>query len=223
MTTRVRTYRLVTPPPWARISLREDTRRRIEEIVDDVAARHTPAQVPPDHIGPKKRELVESLMTQVREAQEHGGVDLYIPLADIHGYSVQAAFVVSEVTPNALMTNDEVPDVLASLLADPGTSPVTVDESVWVRRETTVAPTKAMPAPSRRVEYVTSVPGTPRYWIMAAFTSAGPPVTDPEDPDGVDLLIGLFDAIMTTWRWVYEPAPSALVGSGEDSDGVTHG
>ncbi len=204
MTGRIRTYRIITPPPWERIGLREDPRSRIEEIIDEVAARHTPAHVPPDQIAPKKRELVETLMKQVREASDHGGIDLYLPLAEIHGHAVQASFLVSEVTANALLASDEVPDVMASLLTDAGAAPVTIDDTIWVRQERHQPPTDQFPVESRRVEYVTAVPGAERYWIMTAFSIAGPPVTIDEVPGGVDLLVALFDAMMTTWRWIYD-------------------
>lgn len=166
---RVRSYRLALPPPWERISLRQGTRDRIQQIVDDVAAAHTPKEVPPDQVGPKKRELVQAMMTQVKQAQDNGGVDLYLPLADIHGFSVQASFVVSEVTPDANMDTDDVPGVMASMLRDEGVRPVTIADTVWVRRQADVPARDEQSAASTRVEYVTAVPGAPRYWILSSF------------------------------------------------------
>lgn len=201
----MRSYRLALPPPWERISLRKGTQDRVQQIVDDVAAAHTPKEVPPDQVGPKKRELVWAIMMQVKQAQDTGGVDLYLPLADIHGFTVQASFIVSEVTPDANMTADEVPGVMASMLRAEGVRPVTIDDTVWVRRQAMVPARDDQSAPSTRVEYVTAVPGVPRYWILSSFSKVGPPITDPDNPeDGDDLLVGLFDAIMTSWRWQYD-------------------
>ena len=205
---RVRSYRLALPPPWERISLRKGTQERVQQIVDDVAAAYTPKEVPPDQVGPKKRELVRAMMLQVKRAQDTGGVDLYLPLSDIHGFTVQASFVVSEVTPDANTTADEVPQVLASMLRDSAARPLTIDDTVWVRRQAMVPARDDQSAPSTRVEYFTSVPGASRYWILSSFSKVGPPITEPDDPeDKDDLLVSLFDAIMTTWRWQYdEPA-----------------
>ncbi|KHL10485.1 hypothetical protein CLV56_1861 [Mumia flava] len=195
-------YRVALPPPWTRIPLRRGTEDAVRAIVDDVAEHHTPKEIPPDQVGPKKRELVAAMMTQARESADKGGVDLYIPLDAIHGYAVEASFVVSEVTPSALMEADEVPQVMASLLRDPGTEPVTVADTVWVRRLVEVPPPDADSAPSKRVEYVTALPGAPRYWILSSFATVGDPITG-ADGEG-DLRIELFDAIMSTWRWEYD-------------------
>ncbi|MCL3818771.1 hypothetical protein [Aeromicrobium wangtongii] len=201
-------YRLAVPPPWRRISLDSTAEATIQAIVDDVAAKHTPASVSPDEIGPRKRELVRELMSQVTQASDNGGVDLYLPLDQIHGYSVQASFVVNRVIPDANMSADEVPGVMASLLRDPTTAPVTVADTVWVRRERSVpAEGQEPPVDSVRVDYFTAVPGQARSWIMVSFSSAGAPIVGPEGE--LNMLVELFDAIMSTWRWHYDAVPPA--------------
>lgn len=202
----IASYRIALPPPWRRIPLDGQAETMIQEIVDDVADRHTPKEVPPDQVGPKKRELVREMMSQVKQARDNGGVDLYIPLAEIHGYAVQASFVVSRVVPDANMTVDEVPQVMASLLRDPSTRPVSVAGTVWVRRERAVPKAGEDTVDSIRVEYVTALPGEPRQWILAAFSCAGQPIVGPEGEG--NLLVDLFDAIMTTWRWQYDAVSS---------------
>ncbi len=198
----VTSYRLALPPPWRRIPLDSSAETAIRTIVDDVAAKHTPKEVSPDEVGPRKRELVRDMMTQVTEARDNGGVDLYIPLEQIRGYTVQASFVVSRVIPDANMTADEVPQVMASLLRDPATGPVSVADTVWVRRERTVPRDGADTVDSVRVEYFTAVPGQARAWILVAFSVVGAPIVGP-DGEG-NMLVELFDAIMTTWRWQYD-------------------
>lgn len=195
-------YALVVPPPWRRIALDGSAEPTVRAIVDDVAAQHTPKEVPPDQVGPRKRELVRDLMKQVTEARDTGGVDLYIPLQQVHGYSVQASFTVSRVLPDATMTADEIPQVMASLLRDPSVGPVSIDDTVWVRRERAVPTDDAEPVDSIRIEYVTAVPGQARAWILVAFSAVGAPIVGP-DGEG-NLLVELFDAIMTTWRWRYD-------------------
>jgi hypothetical protein len=213
---RVSGYRVALPPPWERIPLRAGAVERIQEIVDDVADRYTPKHIPPDQVGPKKRELVHAMSQQVKDAQDNGGVDLYVPLADIHGYVVQASFVVSEVTPDAMMKVDEVPQVMASLLRDPSARPVSIDDTVWVRRQEVVPAKDEESLPSTRVEYFTALPGAPRYWILSTFSTVSAPITD-ADGNG-NLLIDLFDAIMTTWRWQDAPTvtPNGRTPGGDD-------
>jgi len=204
----VTSYRLALPPPWRRIALDGTAESTITTIVDDVAAKHTPREVSPDQIGPKKRELVRELMIQVNEARDNGGVDLYLPLEQIRGYSVQASFVVNRVIPDATMTAEEVPGVMTALLRDAAAGPVTVADTVWVRRERAVPRDGDDTVDSVRVEYFTAVPGQARAWILVSFSAAGAPIVGP-DGEG-NMLVELFDAIMTTWRWQYDGAVSAV-------------
>lgn len=202
----VSSYRLALPPPWRRIPLDGSAESTIQQIVDDVAARHTPREVPPDQVGPRKRELVRDLMAQVAQARDLGGLDLYLPLDQVHGYSVQASFVVNRVIPDATMTADEVPQVMTSLLRDPGTGPVTLDDTVWVRRQRSVPRDGDDSVDSVRVDYMTAVPGQARAWVLVSFSKAGPAILGPEGE--ADMLVELFDAIMTTWRWQYDAKES---------------
>jgi hypothetical protein len=206
----ITSYRLALPPPWRRIPLDRTAESSIQAIVDDVAAKHTPKDIPPDQIGPKKRELVREIMGQVSQARDNGGVDLYLPLDQIRGYSVQASFVVNRVIPDANMSADEVPQVMASLLRDAEAGPVSVADTVWVRRERSVPRDGEDTVDSVRVEYFTAVPGQARAWILVSFSSAGQPITGP-DGEG-NMLVELFDAIMTTWRWQYDAVSSVRAG-----------
>ncbi|WP_050760906.1 hypothetical protein [Aeromicrobium marinum] len=197
-------YLLAVPPPWRRIPLDAGAESAIAGIVDDVAERHTPRGVSPDEVGPRKRELVRELMTQVARARDNGGVDLYLPLDAIHGYTVQASFVVSRVVPDANLSVDEIPQVMASLLRDGATRPATVADTVWVRRERAVPRGEDDAVDSVRVEYFTAVPGQARSWVLVSFSSVGAPIVGPAGEG--NMLVELFDAVMTTWRWRYEPA-----------------
>lgn len=201
-TAHVTGYDLALPPPWRRVPLDGTAESTLRAIVDDVAAKHTPREIPPDQVGPRKRELVRELMAQVTQARETGGIDLYIPLDEIHGYAVQASFAVNRVIPDATMGAEEVPGVMASLLKDGDTSPVSVAGTVWVRRERAVPRDAEDSVDSVRVDYFTAIPGQARAWILVSFSSAGRPITGP-DGEG-NMLVELFDAIMTTWRWRYD-------------------
>jgi hypothetical protein len=143
----------------------------------------------------------------VIQARDNGGVDLYLPLEQIHGYSVQASFVVNRVIPDANMTAEEVPQVMAAMLRDPETGPASLDDTMWVRRQRAVPRDGDDTVDSVRVEYFTAVPGQARAWILVSFSSAGTPIVGP-DGEG-NMLVELFDAIMTTWRWQYDAVTSA--------------
>lgn len=203
-TRQVAGYDLALPPPWRRVPLDTTAEATLQAIVDDVAARHTPREIPPDQVGPRKRELVRELMAQVDQARDTGGIDLYLPLDEIHGYAVQASFAVNRVIPDANMTADEVPGVMASLLKDGDTGPVTIADTVWVRRERSVPREGDDSVDSVRVDYFTAIPGQARAWILVSFSSAGVPITGPEGEG--NMLVELFDAMMTTWRWRYDDA-----------------
>lgn len=202
---RVSSYRLVLPPPWTRIPLREGTEAVVTGIVERVAAT-TPRHVPPDQVGPRKRELARTLLQRARELQEKGGIDLYLPLDTIRGFSVRASFSVSETLPPGA---DPAAwgDVLGVLSGEAGASRVLTagdDRSgapatEWVRRER-VVPGEADRDPALLVDYTTAVPGAEHVWLVASFSVVG---SDAEDPDGTARPFAeLFDAIMTTWRWV---------------------
>lgn len=50
----------------------------------------------------------------------------------------------------------------------------------------------------RRVDYRTAVPSDERRWIVVAFSTPG----DGDPNSGITaLLVELFAAIMSTWRW----------------------
>lgn len=207
---RVSSYRLVLPRPWVRIPVQTGTEERVREVVTEVAAR-APKDVPPDQLGPWRRELERRLVADVRAARDYGGVDFYLPSDTWHGFLVGASFVVSEVSPpgqrpDELDEDGAVGQVLAELVrTSPETQPVTIADTTWVRAERVEAadPDRAadLDLATRRVEYLTAVPAEPRRWVLVAFSCTGD-----GDPRGdlATLTVELFDAIMGTWRWVRE-------------------
>jgi hypothetical protein len=216
--TRITSYRVVLPHPWVRIPVLSGTEERVREIVDRAAER-LPKDAPPDQVGPWKRELERRLVSDVRSAGDHGGVDFYVPAGRWQGFLVAASFVVSEITPPGMLPDDPdaaVSGVYAELIAgSAGATPVSIDDTVWVRSEHVVAPdperAKELDVPTRRVSYVTAVPDDPRRWVLSAFSCAGD-----GDPDSelTHLIVELFDAIMGTWRWIARVDPAAAEAGG---------
>lgn len=195
-------YRLVLPEPWERIRLDNSMGSRVAGIIDRAVAR-LPKEVPPDQVAPHRRFLERELMKNLLEAQKHGGVDYYLPTDLMHGQQLNASFVVSAVIPDANAEAGLVPGVLASMLKESGTEAVSVGDTVWARREKLLRrdPDELLDESVRirKVEYVTAVPGDERRWVIVTFTTAGD--GDPES-QATHLIVELFDAIMTTWRWV---------------------
>ncbi|MFF8562723.1 hypothetical protein ACF06I_27855 [Streptomyces albidoflavus] len=197
-------YRLVTPPEWVRIPMREGTEETIRAIVDRAFAQ-LPDDAPQDSVGPYRRELERRLSEAVHDARRAEALDLYLPIERMHGFTVSASIVVSEMAFEDATAADPS-SVTRRLMESPGrggeSTSVEVDRAPGVRSERVVPGARgeaeeAEPG-SRRVEYVIPVPADPGRWITVVFSTLGA-----GDPQGAlaDLFVELFDAMMTTFRW----------------------
>lgn len=206
-------YTLIIPPGWARIPLREGTQDAVKRIVDEAAERVS-ADVPKDKVAEARMELYRRLNSSVKEAQRRDGVDLYLPVEPMHGYLVAASIVVAKLD-TGLREEVGRQDVLRQLLTDSDDSePAEVDGAAGLRKERTMPadPEKGVDAPSKHVEYVVPVPssgataspasstslGGDAGWVVVSFTTLGD--GNPEG-DFTEILVELFDAVMTTFRW----------------------
>jgi hypothetical protein len=83
------------------------------------------------------------------------------------------------------------------------THPVTVDGALGLRIEKTgkAALDKGEEFVTHQVDYILSVPGTRDRWLAVYFATLGG--GNPDDQVAA-LLTGLFDAMMTTFRWERE-------------------
>jgi hypothetical protein len=193
-------YTVVLPPGWCRIPVRFGSAKTIRAVVDE-ALKAVPRNVPRDRIPPYRAELEGKLQKMVREARAKGGVDLYMPIGPMHGIPVSASFIVSE---GAAGTGSEEidPAALVTYLAteDGFGAPVEVDGAPAVRTEHVAdpEPSAELDAGSRRVDYIIPVPGTPDRWLLVAFSTLG--AGSPDD-ELSGILVQLFDAIMSTFRW----------------------
>ncbi|WP_234380487.1 hypothetical protein [Streptomyces sp. CMB-StM0423] len=190
-------YTLVLPPNWSRIPLRDGTDEAIMRIVDEAVA-DLPDDMPRDQIPQVRLELVRRLRKAAADARKSGGLDLYLPVQQMHGVTVAASFVVSEIT---LATGAEPSLILARLLADAEKSqPTAVDGSVGYRNERVARGSgdEGGEYASRRVDYVLAVPEDDTRWVTVGFSTLAD-----GDPKGqfADVLVELFDALMTTFRW----------------------
>ena len=192
-------YAMVLPGGWRRIPLLHGTRRVVTDILDEVFGR-LPRNLSRDKVVPYRLELERRLQGMVRRARRQGALDLYLPVEYVHGVAVPASFIVSK----GMLGGGELLDasqVVATMMAESGdASPVTVNGVKGVRFERTAEPDRTMktPAASRRVDYVLPVPGIPGEWLVIAFSTLGD-----GRPEGqfTRLLVELFDAIVSTFRW----------------------
>jgi hypothetical protein len=199
-------YSLVLPPGWRRIPILHGTKAAIRGIVDEVLRRY-PKGMPRDKMTPYRIEIERQLSDLARRARSSGGVDLYLPIEYVHGVTITASFVVSQVTLPVPETEtaEQVAAGSAELVAyltsgEGKASPVPVAGVQAARTESVAPPDPAeqMGFGSRRVDYVIPMPGHPTRWMLAAFSTIGD-----GDPEGkfAKLLVELFDAIMLTFRW----------------------
>jgi len=192
-------YSVVLPPAWRKIPVRGGTEKAIRKIVDQAFAA-LPKNVPRDKVTPYRIELTRQLTDAARRARQQGGTELYLPVELEHGALIAASFVVSEGSVPAPDDDLDPARVLAALAAKPGGRSVVVGGVLAVRSERVAPPDphSEIDFGSRRVDYVFPVPGDERRWLLVAFSALG--AGDPEDKFA-GLLVELFDAIMSTFRW----------------------
>jgi hypothetical protein len=119
----------------------------------------------------------------------------------MHGNDLNASFTVSAVIPDAMADASDVADIMAELLRTGG-EPVEAGGSVWVRSDETVLSEPddlvGQELAARKVEYVAASPDDHRRWVIVSFTTLG---DGKPDSEFTHLVVELFDALMTTWRW----------------------
>ncbi|MBW5422622.1 hypothetical protein GKQ77_13795 [Streptomyces sp. BG9H] len=194
-------YTLVIPPGWTRVPLREGTQDAIKKIVDEAAER-VARELPKDQVAEARMELYRRLNSSVKEARQRDGVDLYLPTEPMHGYLVAASIIVAKVD-TALRDGVARQDVMIQLITESDDAePTEVDGAPGMRKERTMpaAPEKGAEAPSKHVDYVVQVPSSDgdAGWVVVSFSTVGD--GDPES-DFTEILVELFDAVMTTFRW----------------------
>lgn len=201
-------YAIVLPPGWRGIPVRHGTAEAIKKILDEVFGRLGKGQSR-DALVRHRIELERRLTAMADRAREKSGIDLYLPVEYVHGTAVPASFVISAGTDGAAGPADpagpgDPAEVVAFLLSGQnGAREVAVDGAIGVRTEHVVGPDAdaGIPVGSRRVDYAVAMPGRLGQWLIAVFSTLGN-----GDPDGeyARILVDLFDAMMSTFRWTWE-------------------
>ncbi len=199
-------YRLILPPGWLRLDARSDAgRAKLDAELDRVLPRsYDPT------LAPVVAQARSQAHAALRQARDGGAVDLYLPLGGVRGIPIPASFLVavrrfatapppnlaakgSEALVAALTAN------LAATMPDAQVKLMPAGPAVRSARPATAPESEANPQlEGVRIDYVWPVPGDAALWVMVSFTA----MRTPELPESItDQLAGLFDAIMSTWRW----------------------
>lgn len=203
-------YSLVLPPGWAQIPLDDRAAGAVARLVDRAFA-DLPSDVPPDTAASLRRRLELHLRSTLTSARTNGATELYLPTERMGGVLVPASFVVAEVDPGTGPGapgpgddgHDLVTGVLARLIAAAEDARATeVDGAPALRTESRAAgaPERQLgiQAATRRVDYLLAVPDHPGRWLAVSCTILE---AADDDEDLAGLLVELFDAVMTTFRW----------------------
>jgi hypothetical protein len=195
-------YTVILPPGWLRLDARsghgtEELDRELDRVL---------STVPRDSFGPLVAEARKMAHTVLERARVAGALDLYLPLGGMHGTAVPASFLVSMVTfdgppPHVTSQDPEATSLLvATMLAArmPHGEVREMPAGIAVRSRQVIPAAGASPWRGARVDYHWPLPSEPLKWALASFTTVGGGKPDDEI---AELLVGLFDAIMLTWRW----------------------
>ena len=196
-------YTLVPPPGWDMIPLRAGTNEAIKRIVDG-SVQELPADIPRDDLTKARLELIKRLRKVARQAREARALDLHLPVERVDGMTLPASFIISEPLTASSVGMDSAM-VLSYLRPNASQSEeVTIDGATGFRVDGVAQPdpSREVEHCSRRVEYILKIPNhaTPK-WLTVSFSTIadGRP-----DSELADILVELFDAVMTTFRWSYE-------------------
>lgn len=199
-------FAIVVPPGWARIPARDEDERERTAVIDAIIADGIPDTLPADSAGPWRHEMRKRLTAMVADAGENGATACYLPIQSVDGFTPPASIIESEIEDES----EESPtDIVAQILLDAGQLQDgirEIDGAIAARTDTTIRRVRAMDElpdlDDRQVVYTVSVPHRPGTWVMMSFSA----VSDPDaDPRLTDALVMLFDAIMTTFRFVEVP------------------
>jgi hypothetical protein len=188
-------YTLVLPPGWARIPLRRGTDKAIAKVLD-----RSFDGLPRDRVATLRRELRLRLRELAGRARESCGLDLYLPTERMGEVTATASFVVAEMSLTSAEQVDPAMLVVRLVAGSEHTSPVELAGTAGTRTEHVAEadPEQGLEYATRRVDYLLPVPADHDRWIIVSFSTLG--AGDPTD-EFADLLVELFDAIMTTFRW----------------------
>ncbi|MEV4045737.1 MULTISPECIES: hypothetical protein [unclassified Streptomyces] len=174
-----------------------------------------PEGIPRDDAMRFRLDMRRQLERQARAAKRNGGLDLYLPVLPRGGIFLMASFIVAElpigqaplIPQQAVITelaNEGVPGGTAKKVDVAGEPAVRRSYvSTLEEEKLSSSPEAAQQAtlPTRRVDYVIPVPDDPGRWVSVNFSTPGDGDIDSEF---TGVLVELFDAVVSTFKWRYE-------------------
>ncbi|WP_051830501.1 hypothetical protein [Streptomyces violens] len=207
-------YKLILPPGWVRIPLRNGTKEALENVLFSHMG-EVPEGIPRDDAMRFRLEMRRQIEKQARAAKRNGGLDLYIPVRPRGGIFLMASFIVAEMPigqdgsapPEAVLAqlaSRDVPGRTAAKVEVAGAPALrrfyrSAPDTEKLRSAPEAVQQAALPA--CRVEYVIPVVDDPGRWISINFSTPGDGDLDSEF---TGVLVELFDAVVGTFRWSYE-------------------
>ncbi|MET4053742.1 hypothetical protein ABID81_003123 [Frigoribacterium sp. PvP054] len=197
---------MALPPGWVRLPARPEAAEQLRHELDAIVAAALPDDLPRDSAEPLRRQFRRQLARTVEEAGEAGATAVYLPGAPVDGFTLPASLVESEVEDES---ETEPVAVIARLLTDAGQVDGglrDVDGAAAARTEDVLTNDQAEGSWervwTRRVVYTISVPHRPGRWLVLNFSAV---YGDEPTERLAEALVYLFDALVTTLRWVDVP------------------
>jgi hypothetical protein len=195
-------YRLVLPPGWVPVPVRDAAPGTAHEVIS-TAFKKPPDGIPRDAFTSARIELERRLERMIGKARANGGLELFLACGNAYANPVPASFLVAE---GSLGDSCDDPLAVVTAIAEGAARDggklgqlTALDGAPTARVERISAPEgEDDQAASLRVEYTTPVPSGAGRWMVITFSTLGD-----GDPAGeyAGLLAELFDAIMSTFRW----------------------
>jgi hypothetical protein len=175
-----RDFILLLPPGWIRIPIDGREGARATALATEKVS-----DLPEPQRSAAREKLARMIKSALREARQGGGIDVLMSLADAQGLPIAASCLVSYVdeggTPVPL---DLLADDLSAEGGDVRLVEISGRPAVRYRH---------VDPPVTRLDYLMTLPGKPGLLTFAYSTPVEPLA---------DALVGLFDAMMESLRWV---------------------
>jgi hypothetical protein len=147
--------------------------------------------------------LIRELKETIRQARTSHGLTLYLPVERIHGMIIPASFIASE--PISTSSGEGDPKAMLADLArdsdDASTRELDGVAAVRTVQKLPAAPDRGVDVPSWRVQYTVPIPeSAPTQCLTFTFSTL---IAADMDIEFAEILVELFDAVMTTFRWSY--------------------
>lgn len=172
-------YRMVLPPGWLLLPVRDRSDDELRRLIVDQYA-----DLPRDSAGPLISRLADAVVAGLGDAREADVVDVVLPLGAPWSSAVSASIALAVAAGDP---SDEDADGDTGEEIDTDAGPAS--------RVVTERPRSAL----RRVEYTWTIPSVERALLIATFSIVGD--ADPQVQPLVDALTELCDAILSTLRW----------------------